>query len=83
MSTTTVDQPRFTIKEPKFLSERARWLRDYYFTGVQRKWNNEFTSWTTGTPGIFSITSSPFTSSLKLIFIFLPSALPLTRRPRR
>lgn len=38
------------IKEPKKLSKRIQWLRDYYFSGVNRKWNNEFTSWTTGTP---------------------------------
>lgn len=38
------------IKEPTQLSKRIKWLRDYYFTGTQRKWNNEFTSWTTGTP---------------------------------
>ena len=25
-------------------------LRNYYFQGVGRKWNNEFISWTTGTP---------------------------------
>ena len=37
------------IKEPKKLSKRIQWLRDYYFSGVDRKWNNEFTAWTTGT----------------------------------
>jgi hypothetical protein len=37
------------IKEPKNLSGRIAWLRDYYFTGARRAWNNEFTSWTTGT----------------------------------
>jgi len=36
------------IKQPKNLSERIRFLRDYYFNGAQRNWNNEFTSWTTG-----------------------------------
>jgi hypothetical protein len=25
-------------------------LRDYYFQGARRAWNNEFTAWTTGTP---------------------------------
>ena len=38
------------IKEPKNLSLRIAWLRDYYFTGEGRAWNNEFTAWTTGTP---------------------------------
>ncbi|MBA3012613.1 MAG: hypothetical protein FP812_20595 [Desulfobacula sp.] len=31
-------------------SPRAQWLRDYYFLGNQRKWNNEYTVWSTGTP---------------------------------
>jgi len=53
MSTMTVEKPRFNIKEPKSLSTRVQWLRDYYFEGVKRKWNNEFTSWTTGTPWDF------------------------------
>ncbi|MCP4589898.1 MAG: hypothetical protein GY842_04080, partial [bacterium] len=33
----------------KNLSPRIKWLRDYYFQGVEREWNNEFTAWTTGT----------------------------------
>ena len=37
------------IKEPEKLSKRIQWLRDYYFSGTARKWNNEFTAWTTGT----------------------------------
>jgi len=36
------------LKQPKNLTERIRFLRDYYFIGAKRKWNNEFTSWTTG-----------------------------------
>ncbi len=39
-----------TLKEPKELSDRIQWLRDYYFRGTERTWNNEFTAWTTGTP---------------------------------
>lgn len=35
---------------PKCLSPRIQWLRDYYFKGAERAWNNEFTAWTTGTP---------------------------------
>lgn len=38
------------IKEPRGLSPRIRWLRDFYFQGTERAWNNEFTCWTTGTP---------------------------------
>ncbi|HOG12988.1 MAG TPA: hypothetical protein PLR47_08310, partial [Smithellaceae bacterium] len=38
------------LKEPKALSGRIQWLRDYYFRGTERPWNNEFTCWTTGTP---------------------------------
>jgi formate C-acetyltransferase len=38
------------VKRPHGLSDRIRWLRDYYFEGVRREWNNEFTCWTTGTP---------------------------------
>jgi trans-4-hydroxy-L-proline dehydratase len=41
---------KFQIKEPKGLSPRIAWLRDYFFTGLGRRWNNEWTSWTTGTP---------------------------------
>src|SRR4030042_6032157 len=37
------------IKEPKNLSARISWLRDYYFQGAKRAWNNEFSAWTTGT----------------------------------
>ncbi len=49
----TAEKSRYTIKEPKNLSPRIQWLRDYYFKGVKRKWNNEYTSWTTGTPWDF------------------------------
>ncbi|MBU0970450.1 MAG: hypothetical protein KKC20_07375 [Proteobacteria bacterium] len=31
-------------------SPRVQWLRDYYFLGNRRKWNNEYTVWSTGTP---------------------------------
>ena len=60
MSTMTVEKPRFTIKEPKSLSDRVRWLRDYYFEGVKRQWNNEFTAWTTGTPWDFQYNELSF-----------------------
>jgi len=38
------------IKEPKNLSKRVKWLRDFYFQGVKRNWNNQFRPFTTGTP---------------------------------
>ncbi|HOM88311.1 MAG TPA: pyruvate formate lyase family protein [Spirochaetota bacterium] len=42
--------PQSALKQPKNLSPRIQWLRDYYFKGAERKWNNEFTCFTTGTP---------------------------------
>lgn len=53
MTTTTIEKPRYQIKTPKNLSPRIQWLRDYYFRGVHRAWNNEYTAWTTGTPWDF------------------------------
>ena len=45
--------PNFRMKEPRNLSRRIQWLRDYYFLGVERRWNNEYVAWTTGTPWDF------------------------------
>jgi formate C-acetyltransferase len=50
----------YSIKQPKHLSPRIQWLRDYYFQGVQRAWNNEYTSWTTGTPWDFQYQEATF-----------------------
>ncbi|MHA1489905.1 MAG: pyruvate formate lyase family protein [Promethearchaeota archaeon] len=41
--------PKFPIAEPHDLSARCKWLRDYYFKGTEREWNNEFSPFTTGT----------------------------------
>ena len=60
MTATMCAQPRYTIKEPRNLSPRIQWLRDYYFQGVNRAWNNEFTAWTTGTPWDFQFEELPF-----------------------
>ncbi len=60
LSEPTLEKPRYAIKQPKELSRRIQWLRDYYFQGVQRKWNNEFTSWTTGTPWDFQYNELTF-----------------------
>jgi len=46
----TAVQTKYPIKAPKGLSPRIAWLRDYFFKGVARPWNNEATAWTTGTP---------------------------------
>ncbi len=48
------------LKQPKNLSPRIQWLRDYYFEGVQRRWNNEMTAWTTGTPWDFQYEETSF-----------------------
>jgi trans-4-hydroxy-L-proline dehydratase len=53
MTLETQEKPRYTIKTPTNLSSRIQWLRDYYFMGVDREWNNEYTAWTTGTPWDF------------------------------
>ena len=60
MTTQTESQPRYEIKSPSNLSPRIQWLRDYYFQGVKRKWNNEYTSWTTGTPWDFQYNELSF-----------------------
>ncbi|MHA1318998.1 MAG: pyruvate formate lyase family protein, partial [Promethearchaeota archaeon] len=41
--------PNYNIAEPHNLSKRSKWLREYYFRGVEREWNNEYMSFTTGT----------------------------------
>lgn len=38
------------VKEPFNLSPRIQWLREYYFKGDKRAWNNEFAAFTTGEP---------------------------------
>lgn len=60
MATVICDQPRYTIKTPTNLSRRIQWLREYYFQGVRRAWNNEYTSWSTGTPWDFQYNELSF-----------------------
>jgi trans-4-hydroxy-L-proline dehydratase len=50
MSTQAAMTREAAIKQPKGLSGRIQWLRDYYYKGASRAWNNEFLAWTTGTP---------------------------------
>ncbi|MBE0695432.1 MAG: hypothetical protein IH586_00760, partial [Anaerolineaceae bacterium] len=54
------EQPRYAIKTPGELSPRIQWLRDYYFQGTRRAWNNEFTAWTTATPWDFQFNEISF-----------------------
>ena len=56
----TVPKTRYSIKSPSNLSPRIQWLRDYYFQGVNRAWNNEFTAWTTGTSWDFQYNELTF-----------------------
>lgn len=50
MSIEMLDQQSdIRLKTPYHNSPRIQWLRDYYFEGVKRKWNNEYTAWTTDT----------------------------------
>ena len=60
MTTATPDKPKFAIKQPKNLSPRIQWLRDFYFQGLERKWNNEFVPWSTGTPWDFQFQEGQF-----------------------
>ncbi len=41
--------PKFPVAESHDLLPRSKWLRQYYFKGVKREWNNEYTPFTTGT----------------------------------
>ena len=50
MQAQQADRIDHSLKQPHGLSPRVQWLRDYYFEGVKRPWNNQFTCWTTGVP---------------------------------
>ncbi|TFF98522.1 MAG: hypothetical protein EU547_01295 [Promethearchaeota archaeon] len=39
----------FEVAKPHDLLPRSEWLREYYFKGPEREWNNEFSPFTTGT----------------------------------
>jgi pyruvate-formate lyase len=41
-------EPKFPIAKAHDLLPRSKWLRDYYFSGFKRKWNNQFMFFTTG-----------------------------------
>ncbi|TXT66185.1 MAG: Pyruvate formate lyase [Promethearchaeota archaeon] len=40
---------QFDIAKPHDMLPKSHWLREYYFKGAEREWNNEFTPFTTGT----------------------------------
>jgi pyruvate-formate lyase len=64
MNTTTAESGnggvQYAAKEPGSLSPRIKWLRDFYFQGTDREWNNEFTAWTTGTAWDFQFEELSF-----------------------
>jgi len=43
------ESKKYKIAEPHDLSPRSKWMRDYYFKGVKREWNNQYMPFTTGT----------------------------------
>jgi len=49
MTAATLPQLDHPIKEPRALTPRIQWLRDYYLKGTDQAWNNEFVAWSTGT----------------------------------
>jgi trans-4-hydroxy-L-proline dehydratase len=60
MATALAEKTACRIKEPSGLSKRIRWLRDYYFMGVKRSWNNQYTAWSTGTDWDTQFPEFPF-----------------------
>ena len=44
-----IKEQQYRIAEPHDLSPRSKWLRDYYFKGNEREWNNQYMPFTTGT----------------------------------
>jgi trans-4-hydroxy-L-proline dehydratase len=43
------ESKKYKIAEPHDLSPRSKWMRDYYFKGAKREWNNQYMPFTTGT----------------------------------
>ncbi len=44
------NETKSQVAEPHNLSSRSQWLRDYYFKGNEREWNNEYLPFITGAP---------------------------------
>ena len=74
-----------SVKEPYNLSPRIQWLRDYYFQGNERKWNNEFNAFTTGKPydEVFDETSFFIVPEVYSFFPTFRSSFPLAARTIR
>ncbi|MDP8223149.1 MAG: pyruvate formate lyase family protein [Candidatus Lernaella stagnicola] len=88
MAEANVNATGFQIKQPKGLSPRIQWLRDHYFKGVERPWNNEFTSWTTDTPWdvqfnecTFYIVPENYALMQTLVMSFKQAAQPVALHP--
>ncbi len=43
------ERKSYPIAEPHDLSPRSKWMRDYYFKGARREWNNQYMPFTIGT----------------------------------
>ncbi|MEW6079987.1 MAG: pyruvate formate lyase family protein [Thermodesulfobacteriota bacterium] len=71
MSSATAKKFEQSLKAPGALSDRITWLRDYYFKGTDRAWNNEFTAWSTGTAWD--------TQFNEMTFYIVPETYPLIR----
>ncbi|MFA5007522.1 MAG: pyruvate formate lyase family protein [Candidatus Izemoplasmatales bacterium] len=56
------------MKEPKNLSERVKRLRDFYFEGARRAWNNEYLCFTDGNPWDFQFD--------ELTYYIVPETIP-------
>ena len=56
------------MKEPKNLSPRIKWLRNFYFEGVKRTWNNEYNCYSDGKPWDFLFD--------KLTYYIVPETIP-------
>ncbi|MEA2101365.1 MAG: pyruvate formate lyase family protein [Thermodesulfobacteriota bacterium] len=81
MSVSSAEKLR--IKEPEGLSPRIQWLRDYYFSGVSRAWNNEYTAWTTGTPWDVCFDCTPYFIVPEVYFFFKPFSASMRQAARR
>jgi pyruvate-formate lyase len=65
------------LKQPQNLSPRIKWLRDFYFKGRSREWNNEYLSFSTGTPWdiLYDVTCNTITyEEVRSLGISLASA---------
>lgn len=70
------------LKAPYNLSPRIEWLRNYYFSGVDRKWNNEFSTFTTGAPWdeVFDESSFLIVPEVYAFFSTFRKSFPLSAR---